>query len=158
MRKSLGLAFCFLFLFASVSRAQNARKDERKIRALAARWQKDWNHNDAKALAGLLSVNGDYVTGRGTWLRGRDAFENWRADLPPAAIENGAWNNTRLSFRFLQADVAVVHLTWTVSAGRAAMVAPVRPRTGISTWLVVKIGSRWQIRAVQDTRVRKPAP
>lgn len=148
MRKPLFLAFCAVFLLAATARAQNPSKEERKIRALSAKWQKAWNQNDLRTLAGLLSVDADYVTDDGTWLRGRTEFENWRTHLQPRAGQQSTRETNRLVFHFLQPDIAVAHLRWTI-IGKTGDRSPLR--TGISTWLLVKVRNGWKIRAAQDT-------
>jgi uncharacterized protein (TIGR02246 family) len=154
MRKTLGLALCALLLCAANARAQNPRKDEQAIRDLAAQWQQDWTRDDTKALAGLLSVDADYVTVDGNWLRDRAEFEDWRAHIQPQVFKQGTWTNSALTFRFLQPDIVILHLSWTISAGHPQIVAPAESRSGISTWMLVKLASGWKIRAAQDTETR----
>lgn len=151
MRKRLGWALCAMLLVCATARAQNPRKDERAIRAIATHWQNDWNRHDGKALAGLLAVDADYVTNRGVWLRGRADFESWFAGGPGSTHAAGQWLNVHLTLRFLQPEIAIVHLTWTLHGNSDAKGAPQRSRSGISTWLLVKLGAGWKIRTAQDT-------
>ncbi|HVB34558.1 MAG TPA: SgcJ/EcaC family oxidoreductase [Patescibacteria group bacterium] len=155
MRKQLGVAFCAMLLLAGTARAQNPRKDEHRIRALAAHWQQNWNRDDPKALAGLLSADADYVTVDGTWLRGRAEFENWRAHIQPPAYRHSSWTNNQLTFRFLDPDIAILHIRWTINLSPAQINVPSRSRSGISTWILVKLGSGWKIRAAQNTETRQ---
>lgn len=155
MGRKLGFVLCAVLLVAATARAQNPHNEEKAIRALAAHWQQDWNRDDVKALAGLLSVDADYVTDNGTWLRGRSEFENWRTHLQPAIFQHSTWSNNQMSFRFLQPDIAVLHLAWTIRAGPPGMGVPAPSRSGISTWILVKVRHGWQIRAAQDTEIRQ---
>jgi uncharacterized protein (TIGR02246 family) len=138
---------------ARTAAAQNPSKDERAIRAVAARWQQDWNRHDYKALGDLLAVDGDYITDAGVWLRGRQEFVDWHAKHPQM-YRDSSWTNNELTLRFLQPEIAILHLTWGVKGDLDAKGAPLPGRPGISTWLLVKISGHWKIRSAQDTGQR----
>jgi uncharacterized protein (TIGR02246 family) len=140
-----------MLLACATARAQNPSKDERAIRALAAHWQTDWNNHNEKALAGLLAVDADYVTDQGVWLRGRAEFQDWFARRHRGMYAASQWTNDQLTIRFLQPEIAIVHLTWTIRGDLDRSGAPRKPRAGISTWLLVKVGDGWKIRTAQDT-------
>ena len=151
MRKQIVLGLCAVLLLCATARAQNPSKDERQIRSLAAHWQNDWNHHNFKALANLLSTDGDYVTDQGVWLRGRAEFEFWFANRHRQMYLNSQWTNNDLTVRFLQPEIAIVHLTWAIRGDLDQRGMPRKGRPGVSTWLLVKLGDGWKIRAAQDT-------
>lgn len=151
MRTQLGLALSAVLLFGATARAQNPSKDERAIRTVAAHWQSDWNHHNFKALAGLLAVDADYITDQGAWLRGRAEFEKWFAGQHRGMYAASQWTNQQLTIRFLQPEIAIVHLTWGIRGDLDQNGAARKPRPGISTWLLVKVGAGWKIRSAQDT-------
>ncbi len=150
--KWAGLAVCAATLCAAMpARAQNPAKDERAIRRVAEYWQQDWNHHKAQALADLLTEDADYGNFQGYWLRGRKQIEDWFTGLPSASPSASHRTNQEVSLRFLQPDIVVVHITWSMSAGASSHGAAARTRPGISTWVMVKQGSQWRIRDAQDT-------
>lgn len=151
MRKRIGMALCAVLVLCATARAQNPSKDERQIRALAKHWQDDWNHHNFTALANLLSVDGDYVTDQGVLLRGRTEFENWFGKVHRQMYLNSHWTNTDVKLRFLQPEIVLVHLSWGMHGDLDQRGMPRKGRPGISTWLVVKVGDGWKIRAAQDT-------
>jgi len=151
MRKMAAFVFCAALLLAAAARAQNTPKQEREIRAIATHWQNDWNRHNFKALADLLAVDADYVTDEGVWLRGRAQFENWHAGEHRQMYLGSRWTNTNLTIRFLQPEIAIVHLAWSMRGDLDQHGQPRKPRPGISTWLVVKLGDGWKIRSAQDT-------
>lgn len=151
MGKKIGLALCAILLLAGTARAQNPSKEERAIRALAAHWQNDWNHHNFKALANLLTVDGDYVTDQGVWLQGRAAFKNWFAKEHLRMYQASRWTHDQLTIRFLQPDIAVIHIRWAIQGDLDQSSRPRKARPGISTWLVVKLGDGWKIRVAQAT-------
>lgn len=151
MWKSIGLGLCAVLLVGATAQAQNPSKQEREIRAVAAHWQNDWNHHDFKALANLLSIDSDYVTDQGVWLHGREEFENWFAQEHRAMYQTSHWSNNQLTIRFLQPNIAIVHLTWGIHGELNANGKPLPGRPGIATWLLVKVGDGWKIRTAQNT-------
>ena len=50
-------------------------------------------------------------------------------------------------------DVALVHVDWGLKGDRDADGTPRPPRGGVFTWVVVKQGSGWLIRAAQNTNL-----
>lgn len=151
MWKQTGLALCAAMLLCVSARGQNPPKQQREIRAIAARWQSDWNHHDFKALANLLDEDGDYVTDQGVWLRGRGEVANWFTKQHSQMYRHSQWTNNQVTIRFLQPDVAIVHLTWGIRGEVDRQGKPIEGRPGISTWLLVKVGDGWKILAAQDT-------
>lgn len=151
MRKQLGLALCVVLLACATARAQNPSKDERAIRAVAAHWQDDWNHHNYKALANLLSADGDYITDEGVLLEGRAQIENWFTAEHRVMYMGSQWTNNEVTIRFLQPDIAIVHVTWGIHGDLDQKGLPRKGRPGISTWLLVKLGDGWKIRSAQDT-------
>ena len=151
MRKQLGLALCAVLFLCATARAQNPSKDERAIRAVAAPWPDDWNTHNFKGLANLFAVDGDYINDEGVWLRGRGEFENWYANQHRQMYLGSEWTSNQVTIRFIQPDIAVVHLTWGVRGDLDQKGLPRKGRPGISTWLLVKLGDGWKIRSAQDT-------
>jgi uncharacterized protein (TIGR02246 family) len=134
--------------------AQNPSKEERAIRSVVARWQQDWNRHDFAAVGDLLAVDADYVTDAGVWLRGRQQFIDWHAKQHSAMYRNSSWTNNEATFRFLQPEIAILHLTWGRQGDLDAKGALRPGRPGISTWLLVKISGHWKIRTAQNTSER----
>lgn len=149
--KKVALALCVALWAVTTAQAQNPHKDEKAIREVAAHWQQEWNRHDFKALGNLLAPDADYVTDTGVWLRGRDEFVDWHATQHPEMYRNSQWMNNEVTLRFLQPEVAIVHLTWGRQGDLDAHGALRHGRSGISTWLLVKVGGGWRIRAAQDT-------
>ena len=151
MQKRLGLALCAVLFLCATARAQNPSKDERAIRSVAAHWQNDWNNHNYKALANLLVPDGDYINDGGAWLRGRAEIVNWYASEHRQMYLGSHWTNNEVTIRFLQPDIAIVHITWGIRGDLDQKGLPRKGRPGISTWLLVKLGDGWKIRSAQDT-------
>jgi uncharacterized protein (TIGR02246 family) len=151
MRRQMGLALCAALLICVAARAQNPSKDERAIRAVAAHWQDDWNNHNYKAMAGLFTADGDYITDEASLLQGRGEIENWFGTEHRQMYLGSHWTNNEVTLRFLQPDIVIVHVTWAIHGDLDQKGLPRKGRPGISTWVMVKLGAGWKIRSAQDT-------
>lgn len=118
-------------------------EDERAVRALLARIVEAWARSDAEAYAACFTEDSDYVTFNGMHLRGR--AENREAHAP---LFRGVLKGTRIDpsitdLSFLAADVALVH---SASSTRGK---------SLQTFVLIKRDGHWQIRAFQNTRIRR---
>jgi hypothetical protein len=52
---------------------------------------------------------------------------------------------------FLKPDVALAHVAWGMSGDLDEDGTPRPPREGLFTWVIVKEGTAWKIRASQNT-------
>jgi ketosteroid isomerase-like protein len=100
-----------------------------------------WNRADSSAFANLFTADGDYVTGAGIWLNGREAIADLlrTAKSPPQVLIEGD-----LSFReYGVVSSAIFH--WVTDAG-------IEPRRrGVVTCLLVKCGDGWLIARLHNT-------
>lgn len=117
------------------------------IQETVARLVAAWNEGDAKAFASLFTAEADYITGRGRWLKGREAIEE-EFSVSDAKASVVRINNAQI--RLLNTDVALVHHTWEM-AGQATEGSPVR--RGIITQVLIRQDQRWLIAALQNTDV-----
>jgi len=126
-------------------------QDEDAIRSLLARMTDAWARGDAQAYADCFTLDSDYVTFHGMHLRGRE--ENAKIHQP---LFDGVLKGTRIDapvegLAFLAPDVALVH-----TAGSGAKRASARRRpNSVQTFVIVRRNGQWQIRAFQNTRMRR---
>jgi len=100
-----------------------------------------WNRRDVSAFAELFTADADYVTGAGSWLRGRQAIADLlsTADSPPRVRVEGM-----ASVRELGSASSLI-FRWVTEDG-------VEPRRrGVMTCLLVQGGAGWQISRLQNT-------
>ena len=104
-----------------------------------------------RALANLLAEDVDFVTVRGTWLRGRKEFRQHHALYHATLFKHTSFAVTGTTIRFLAADLALTHVTWRLSGELDLDGTPMKPRRGIFTQVLLKSKGRWRILASHNT-------
>jgi uncharacterized protein (TIGR02246 family) len=139
-----------VFLVAPAALAQSgSAADERDIRSLGTQFQDAWNKVDARMLADLWLTDGDYVSSTGRTARGRAEVEK-----AFQAQWNGVYKGTKLAHtlthvHFLRRDVAIADGAFEISGMRDAGGKFLPSRSGLSTFIAAKKGSRWYVAALR---------
>jgi uncharacterized protein (TIGR02246 family) len=161
--KTVAIISLALFIFASRSESSSPRPDqsadEKAILDVEARWQNAWNRHDISALADLFTENADFITVIGKWCKGKKEFYDYHVRLHQVMFKDSIWKTTDTQVRFLNPEVAIVHVNWTITGDRNADGTP-RPnsRDGIFTQVMVKQGGQWRITASQNTNIQSVPP
>ena len=151
MRTFLSLVVA-LVLPPSTARAQAVQgtaADEAAIRQIGTQIPTAWNKGDAKALADLWLVDGDYVSSTGRVARGRAEVRRAFTEQWAGVYKGTKLATTTTSIRFVKADVAVVDGTFEITGmkGQDGKALPVR--SGLTTIVAVKKGDLWYIAALR---------
>jgi uncharacterized protein (TIGR02246 family) len=144
------LFFAFTVLPAQIVWAAGEATDEAAIKALEVQQQEAWNHHDAKAYGALFTEDGDCVNVVGWWWKGRTEIEKKLTDAYVFVFRESVLTLGEVTSRFLQPDLAVVHVRWTMTGARTPQGIPT-PQQGIQTRLVQKQAGKWLIAAFQNT-------
>jgi uncharacterized protein (TIGR02246 family) len=161
--KTVAIISLALFIFASRSESSSPRPDqsadEKAIQDVEARWQNAWNRHDISALADLFTEDADFITVIGKWCKGKKEFYDYHVRLHQVMFKDSIWKTTDTQVRFLNPEVAIVHVNWTITGDRNADGTP-RPnsRDGIFTQVMVKQGGQWRITASQNTNIQPVPP
>src|SRR5437660_1124337 len=133
---------CLVLASAEPSEAQSG--DEAAIRKIEQMWDDAWNRHDAKALAGLLAEDADFVNVNGTWHKGRAAFERLMVATHQGVVFKDSTRTTvETDVKFLTPDIAVVHARWKISGDKNLDGTAREPRNGVMTRVVAKRDGRW---------------
>ena len=156
--KALLKVFAFLLILSAAPPAgAQATDDESKIRTIAADWGRAWNKHDMKALAGLFTEDADFVNVGAKHWKGRKEIEAQHAARLSQFLES-EWATKGVSIQYLKPDIALVHVEWSLRGDKDPGGTPRQPREGIFTWVVVKKGEGWLIRAAQNTNLSNLPP
>jgi uncharacterized protein (TIGR02246 family) len=143
---------CVLLLSMPMSDAQARAGANMIASAATARWIKGWNAHDAAALGRLLTDDVDFVLVNGTMLHGRQDFTRVHAQQFSGRYKNSVFQiNGEPDFSLIRPDVAVVHWRWSISGVVNPDGSPAQIYHGIFTWVLVRTGGTWAIRAAQNT-------
>ena len=102
-----------------------------------------WVRGDAGAYAECFTEDSDYVTFNGMHLRGRAENREAHGPLFRSVLKGTRIDPVVEDLAFLAPDVALLH---TASTARGK---------SLQTFVIVKRDGQWQIRAFQNTRVRR---
>lgn len=154
------LPFLVLCLAAPALRGDattGSKADEKDIRQIGAQVQDAWNKADAKMMADLWLVDGDYVSSTGRSASGRAEVEKAFAEQWSGVYKGTKLANTITSVRFIRRDVAIVDGGFEVSGMRDASGKTLATRAGLSTIVAVKKGDRWYVAALRGMVPSVPA-
>jgi uncharacterized protein (TIGR02246 family) len=147
--RRLGFLAALCLLASSPVSAQVAG-DEAAIRELATRWERAWNRHDMKELFSFLTEDADFVNVGARHWKGRQQIEAEHTSRLKQFSES-TWTVKNVAVQFIKPDVALVHVDWTLKGDKEPDGTPRPPRGGVFTWVVVKKGSDWWLRAAQNT-------
>jgi uncharacterized protein (TIGR02246 family) len=138
-----------LLAWAAIASADQ-QEDVAAIRAVQVRQAEAWNRHDAGAYARLFTEDGDVVNVVGWWWKGRAEIEGKLKQAFSFVFAESTLTITDVSVRFLAADVAVAHVSWTMKGARTPANIP-EPRQGIQTQVLQRRAGGWLITAFQNT-------
>jgi len=136
---------------ASTTLAPGAADAEKAIRATAAQFVVAFNKHDAKAVAALWAVDGDYLDEMGTLSTGREVIEKYYADYFASEPEGMIALNVD-AIRVLGPDTAVEDGSSAVTATPQAA-----PILGRYTVVHVKRDGVWQMASVRELKAEPAA-
>jgi uncharacterized protein (TIGR02246 family) len=116
--------------------------DETAIRSLLTRLYDAWAHGDGAAYAQCFAERSDYITFNGMHLRGRTENATLHSALFRGVLKGTKLSAEIRSIELLSSGIALVH---TAGSGR---------KKSYQTYVLMKSGDDWLIRAFQNTRVQ----
>src|ERR671939_770226 len=120
------------------------------IRELVAQMVAAWNSGDMRAFASLFTADASYITGRGQWLKGRQAIEE---EFSTRDTQESAVIISDTQIKLLTQDVALVNNTWEMKGPTNQKAGGAPLRSGIITQVLIREGEIWLIAALQNTDV-----
>ena len=158
-RPSRSLAACLAFAVLASTMAMQARGSDRAaIRAFEYSQAAAWNRHDAAAYAALFTRDADVVNVQGWWWKGRAELERKLSRAFAFVFSDSRLTIKEVSVDVLAPPLAVVHVRWTMTGGRAPPGAPTAPSTGIQLQVLRKDVGHWRIRSFQNTNSVPEAP
>jgi uncharacterized protein (TIGR02246 family) len=132
--------------------------DETEIRKVELGLQEAWNHHDMKAWASLFTEDADFVNVAGWWWKGRAEIEKKHTEIHAYIFRDSTLTIYEVDTRFLAPEIAVVHISWSLTGNRNPDGSDGQPRKGIFTQVLQKQNGRWLIAAAQNTDSRPEMP
>lgn len=132
--------------------------EETEIRKVELGLQEAWNHHDMKAWANLFTEDADFVNVAGRWWRGRAEIEKKHAEIHATIFRDSTLTIYEVDTRFLTPEIAIVHISWSLTGNRNPDGSDGQPRKGIFTQVLQKQNGKWLIAAAQNTDSRPEVP
>ena len=132
----------FVFAFACIATSlSHAQGDPQDARAVVRAFEQAWNQHDMEALGALFRDDADFVNVEGSRWHGRTAIQEAHA-----FAHGTIFKQSRLTFDDstaiqLGTDVVVTRSAWRLEGQVTMKGAPVPPRAGILTLVLVRAGS-----------------
>jgi len=126
---------------------------EAEVAALAAGFTQAWNRHDMDALAGLFAADADFVNVVGMWWRTREEIKAAHAHSHATFFRDSRLAGEVRRVKFLEPNVATVHVVWELSGQMEPDGSVGEPRQGILLFVAVHRDDRWIVEAAQNTDV-----
>lgn len=140
-----------LALTSTDARSQDATPEEAN-RALASAFEKAWNTHDMDvAYRKLLTVDVDWVNVDGYRGTGIEPVVQGHVRVHAAKFKESVLTINGVSVALLKPDMAIIHVSWGMRGDRDNDGTPRQPREGLFTWVTVKDGNAWKIRASHNS-------
>ena len=145
------LLFVICTAIAALSSSASAqRSDDTQIRDLQTRQADAWNRHDATAYANLFTADGEVINVVGWWWKGRAQIESRLSDAFAYVFRNSTMTITDVQTRHLTPNLAIAHVSWTMTGSRTPPNIP-EPRQGIQIQVLKKVRGKWLIYSFQNT-------
>jgi uncharacterized protein (TIGR02246 family) len=118
---------------------QGTPQDEQAIRNMVTQFVAAWNRNDAKALAGQFTSDGDLINPAGRIARGKGEVEKLLAEEQSGRFKGTHMSMTLKHLRFLKPDVAIVDEEFEITG----LQGPQTTMKGLITVVLRKDGDHW---------------
>ena len=123
--------------------------------SMASEWHAAWNAHDMARMAALLTQDVDFVNVLGSHWKGKAEVERVHAAMHSTQFRDSVWDNDELQAQLLQPGIGLVHLRWSIRGDFDPDGTPRTPRSGRFSWLLLRDGDHWRIRAAQNTNIVK---
>ena len=133
------------------------KKDIFALNDIANKWQRYWNTHDMDSMGTLLREDVDFINVAGVWLKSKAlAVKDHKEKHLGARFKTSVWTTDSVVVKYVQPNVAVMHVGWGISGDFENDSIPRPPRHGIFTWVVSKQNNKWLLLAIQNTNIKEP--
>lgn len=157
--KSIALASASVIAMSllSVSSALCATlsaQDSAAARQIVGDFVSAWNAHDMQTFGTLFTEDADFINVVGVWMKGRGEIEKIHTETHNTMFKTSTLAGAVSDLDVLCPDVAVMHMSWTLTGHRGPDMKPApEPRTGILTLVAVRGEGRWLIHSGQNTDI-----
>jgi len=123
------------------------------VKGVASAFVAAWNAHDMNALANLFAEDADFVNVVGIWWHDRETIRKDHVQTHQTIFKESTLAMDSTSVKFLSSDIAVAHVTWTLTGHLTPDGKPGPPRHGILSFVMKHGGKDWLIESAQNTDI-----
>ena len=147
------IAACLFVAQPLTAQAASQADDTAEVKGIGTAFVAAWNEHDMTALANLFATDADFVNVVGMWWRGRDAIREAHEQTHKTIFRESHLVVDSARVRFLAPDLALAHLTWTLTGHLSPDGTPGSPRHGILSFVTQRQGQGWLVQSAQNTDI-----
>jgi uncharacterized protein (TIGR02246 family) len=150
---------CFLtgmfLLITNLSMAQQPSQvgDAAGVKEVAAAFERSWNVHDMDALANLFADDADFINVVGMWWRSREAIRQAHLQTHQTIFKASTLAIDSTTIKFITPDIAVAHMTWTLTGHLTPDGKPGPTRHGILSFVLKRQEKTWLVQSAQNTDI-----
>jgi uncharacterized protein (TIGR02246 family) len=110
-----------------------------------------WNRHDTDAFSSFMADDVQFVNVLGMWWKDRAETVARHKELHASIFKQSRLTGEVASVKYLRPDVALVHVTWDMVGHAAFDGSPGKPRKGVLSFVLVKDGGGWLVKAAHNT-------
>lgn len=146
----LAFAVCLAFL-ALPSLSETSRAAGQDPTSLVEDFIRHWNAHDAPSLGAMFARDGDFIGILGTLWKDPAEIVEVHSKLFAGRYNESLYREDGApTLSYLAPDIALVRWHWTISRVRDEHDREMEPYQGIFSWVLVRQGQAWKIRAAQN--------
>lgn len=153
---------CFLLAASLLVQAQDKTNEEKEINGQIDAMIADWNQHNFDNMHGYTTPDFDWVNIVGHWWRGQKENKFGLETFHRSFFKNTPQTKSATHIRFLTAEVAIVHLFWSVGAfyppdGVNRGTNKMGDDKELATLVMVKKDGKWLLAAGQNIVINDEA-
>lgn len=153
---------CFLLAASLLVQAQDKTNEEKEINGQIDAMIADWNQHNFDNMHGYTTPDFDWVNIVGHWWRGQKENKFGLETFHRSFFKNTPQTKSATHIRFLTAEVAIVHLFWSVGAfyppdGVNRGTNKMGDDKELATLVMVKKNGKWLLAAGQNIVINDEA-
>jgi uncharacterized protein (TIGR02246 family) len=148
---SISLAFFIAIEFKCLGQTNMDSNGQDANKLLATAFESVWNEHDMQAFGKLLTDDVDWVNvdaGRGT---GKELVVKGHERVHAGKFKESVITVKNVEVFILKPEVALVYVYWGIKGDKNNDGTEREPREGLFTWVTIKEGQDWKIRASHNT-------
>jgi uncharacterized protein (TIGR02246 family) len=147
------LLFLLIYLTGKTQNTQEEKAIESQINAFIT----SWNKHDFSDMNNYVAEDCDFVNIVGMHWKGREEIQYAHQTYHDQFFKKTTMEKQSITIRFLNPDIAVVHLNWHIGAFDAPDGSIRGNNDDLATFIFIKTNSKWLLTAAENVEISESA-